>query len=680
MQRSRSQKHLPKVAPYASAVHEPVHMPPSEGSNPALAIQDLKALGHTDAVARELVKLPGYLEAHQALFTKCPKPLAQDAQLGDLLEPLCAVCSAWLAYTYMREASALLEQLLLHHPHAPAAHELLRTHAAKLCGFVGHGAPGILAGIETCAHQYPLTPVEWQAFIELANHLHPLRGLKLELRHLLQRVKSPMSMESGEKDPQEHLLLLATRAGEFMQQAVQAPTELLDLLDHIAKAIDSLGQGGELNALRRVESLKRRYRHQLMEGLQRQMHPWFKLPTHRDPQTHQCSLELQTVGITMPKAWTAQDLRAALAHFHQWLAWQLEDPQGLPWATLKGLIKCVADALGASRWQPPTPLLLPLIQLSCKPALPLEVRAQLLETLIPWLPSAQIMLTSRPDKEHQTIQVEYLRALCGLSEVAPGHCAPLWDRYRQGSLLKESDALHQLIQLLMDLQSRPQPNQQAHSLQSHEVAVRWMKAYAQLNLRPDASASPPLWRVLCGFLLKHCIAAARQNPWSIELFLQALHRLSTPAVGRSPVLQAIPSQLRLLLDQVAGLATPAERLDWLRQLDRHCALQPPAEGVDPHQHLALCGAIRCLLKRQGDPVPTGSTAITFFEQWADYLLTHVDTLEARTVPQARARLDALELEHQTLCSLGPRFGGPLDRLVGQLMQVEFIRLQAAAAE
>lgn len=644
-----------------------------------IAIADLARCGHPKGTIDAIMRIPGYADAHHAVFKRHPNPpQADDADFSDLLDPLLAVCSAWLRVAYARESAALLNQLLRSHPHAPAAQGLLKTYAGDLLGGVSHKAPGILAGIEACVIQPSLTENERSALVALAHRLHPSAGLKIELISLRQRIERP-SQEMGDDkgfDPAQELLALYTRA-KNLDDPSGPLTEVMALVDEVAQRADPQGQqGGEINPLRRLDSLKRRHRRRLIDEQQTKMLSWLQIPTRRDAETHQCSMSPQEPVITIPMAWKAEDRHAAWQHFHQWLTWQLDDPQGLAWTDMKTIVHAVASGLQPRDWQNQ------LIALSCQKTLPADTRGQLLQDIITWLPPLETSIMTLQTERLLILKVhtECLRAMCLLSEAAPGQCAALFGTYRQRRQLKDTAALSRLIQTLVDVLSQPNPSRPSHAL-----SVRWMNAYTRLDIDPDASATPAIWRVLCGFLLKHWIAMERHNPWADGVFLRALQILSTPKKGRSPLVSAVPMQAYLLFDQAAHWATPSARVDWLHQLERHCVQHTPTQELDRRQHIALRGAIRALLQIHGDPGPDlsastdpSSAAIAVFEQWAGFLYTHINTLEPKTVSQATQRLDALIVDYQTRRSTGPQLDESLDKLIGQLMDVERIRLQSAA--
>lgn len=664
--------------PTQTSAFTPQRPPRADGANPTIAIDDLKRCGHTPAVAEALVKLPGYLATHTTLFLRHGNPLADDADLSGLFDPLCAVCSAWLEQAYVRESSVLLNQLLKHYPKEPAAHELLKAHAHRLLGGVSHGASAILAAIETCALQDNTSEKTCHELIELANHLDPLIGLKLELAHLRQRIKAPRQpgLADQEFDPAQKLLELYVWAQTLSREQPAAET-LLALADDLVKEIESSGRQSDQNSpLRRIASLQRRRQRARIDQLRHQMLSWLKLSMRFDTGTQKHSLDLQACLIAVPSTWAHAETNTAWDHFVQWTAWQLEDPQGLPWAALEPLVPRVASALNKKDvllW------LDQLLQLASRESLPIGTRRELLLSLIRHLRSIDPGLRQLLSiKAH----AECLRAICALSEAAPTHCAELLEAY-----CRKADELHcinhafkELVRLLIEVLSHPQAP-------DRDTLVKWTRAYATLSLRPDGSAWA-LWRALCQPLLKRWIGATRHNPYAHELFLQALRTLSMPQSPRSPLLNAVPAQADLLLDQWAHLPTPQERVRWLLQLDRLCAQNAaqqdlgdstPAARSERHRLTALRGTIRYLLGRdqaeatpglsgQGSPV---DPAIAFFEQWAALTLP----LGQHEVSTAMKRLEALNAEHTRLCAPGPRFSDGLDHLVGQLMVVQKSRFE-----
>lgn len=660
----------------------PVQMPRSEGADHAIAIAELKSCGHTENIAQALLEMPGYAEAHRVVFLQAPHPLADGANLSGLLEPLCVVCDAWLRHAYARESCALLEGLLRHYPQASAALDLLKAHVDRVLGGVSHEAPNILAATQACLLQPDLSQAIRPKLIELANHLHPATGLKLELLDLRRRLRQaapPGSRQPG-AEPAQQLLALCLRAHQLHRQ--QPDETLLALAENIAEEIEQGsppgGEGAEGTALRRINSLKWRHRRERTGQQQHRMLPWLKLSIRCDEQAQTPSLDLAGCLVAVPQAWGNAERATAWNHFVQWTTGQLEDPQGLPWADLAPLFSHVVGALtqkNDSAWTSQ------MFQLACRESLPVNTRRQLVLSLIPKLRSSEAALDLKGSPEaHATC----LRAIGALCEAAPALGAGLFEAYRQQAqrLKCLHPAFEALIQQTMAVLSHP-------PAPDHDTLVAWTRAYATLSLRPDGSPWG-MWRSVCRPLLRRWVVATRHNPWAHELFLQALRTLGMPQSLRSPLLSAVPAQAELLLDQLAYLPTPQERAQWLLELDRLCATDEarqdlgdtsPAARDERHRLCALRGTIRHLLSRApGNPSPSApgpkapvDPAIAFFDQWADLTLT----LAPRKLPEARTRLQAMAEEHARLSALGPRFSDEMDKLVTQLMAVQKGRFESA---
>lgn len=674
--RSNSDPYLPKTG---SPVY--VQAPRSEGTNAAIAIAELQRCGHTQAVAKAIVAIPGYLDAHHKVFTKAPNPLADGADLRDLSDHLCVVCRAWLECGYARESSALLERLLSQFPQAPEALELLKAHAHTLLGGISHKAPGILAAAEVCLLQPDLPRKTRQALIELANHLHPATGLKLELMDLRLRLSQtdPSGPDQQNFDPAQELLTLCVQL-QALDEKDTSVEALLALADTLKKAIESRGQhGGEDAPLKRIASLKRRRLRRLIKELQHQMLPWLKLWSEHDEdaRTQRCSLK--NYQVACPRQWGKAEANTAWGHFLSWLAAQLEDPLGLPWAELPLLVQDAIQELDKKCNQAAA---IQLFRLSCREALPLDARRGLLLCGISQLRSNNPG-SSPPlaDEAH----AECLRALCALSEAAPDQCAGLFQAYREKTeaLRCVNKPLKKLIKLAVQMLS---PSQESE----RDILLEWTRIYATLSLDPGGSHRSS-WRIVCQPLLRRWIVATRHNAWAHELFLQALRTLSMSRNDPRPLYTALPTQAHLLLDQWALMPTPQERTQWLNTLDGLCAQskgqQTPGDSTPPspneqYRLIALRGTIRHLLSRdQGKPVSGPSDvsapldpAVAFFEQWAELTLD----LAQRQPEEAKRRLETIATEHERAVATDPRFGDALDRLITGLISVEQGRFERAS--
>ncbi len=634
---------------------ESLHLPSRKGP----VIADLVQWGLTQGQAERIASQPGYLAAHSPALAdesccidmaKTPWTPTTRTLLRADEKNLLTVCLAWAAVAPGKACQLINAALpLLKDP--ALARSLLVERADQLAeGIDPRNAEQIGEAIVKLAEGGWATPNS-RGFVPedvrvtlaaLANHIHPLVGLRVKLQDARLRV------ESASLDQLPDLMdeLLEHSAQAMRKSHKDVPGLLIDirnLADRVAQRADTptlRDKARQLNADAQRWRVRRAEKH---------MKDWLSIEAGHDLQTGAPTVKV-TVNAHSPLLKDNKSRDGAQKWFREWLRAQLEMPEdiGLSWTALMhdvihpvagdppgdawlsaehwvefklrqaqrgGDWARVSDHLGSARagaiGTKPLQQVLKKLPECVDPA----PRSAMLKAMLPHLP---------PQKSDPALHAQFLGELWHLASAQAPAGGELWQSYLGRYPLQAVDTAGPFAEYVIGLLE----DAQTGTAEQRQVAV--MKCLLREFPKPRAGTQWLTWEPACRALLDAAIAQVHDANVIADLLLRWLPLMAqVPTETRLADTERQFTLLRHALQRVPINARTAllTRMDatlteqWKLWRENRSARKE--KELPPFELMALHGAVRAQLQRPDSGEPSReerecpvNRLVAFFVRWS----------------------------------------------------------------
>lgn len=632
-----------------------LHLPSKKGS----VIADLMQWGFTQDQAEHIASQPGYLAAHGPALAEesccidmASTPWAPTTRtlLREHQKNLHTVCLAWAAVA-PGQACQLINAALPLLKDPALARSLLVERADQLAQGVDPGnARQIGEAIVKLAEGGWATPNS-RGFVPedarvtlsaLANHIHPLVGLRVKLEDARLRV------ESASLDQLPDLMAeLTQHSAQAMRNSHKdVPSLLIDIRDLADRAAQRACTPTLREQARQLNVDAQQWR---IHRAERHMKDWLTIDPPHDPQNGAQKVQVK-FNAQCPLLQDKKSRDGAQKWFREWLRAQLELPEdiGLSWTALmrdvvypvagdppgdawlsaehwvefklrkaqrSGDWTLLSDHLGSARAGTiATNQLHQVLNRLTECADPAP-RAAMLLAMIPHLP---------PQKSDPALHAQYLRELWQLASAQATAGGELWQHYLGRHPLRAVDTVGPFAEYVMGVLA----DTQTGTAEQRQAAV--LKRLLREFRKPRAGTQWLTWEPACRALLDAAIAQVQDPDVVADLLLRWL-----PAMAQLPsetLLADTERQFNLLRHALQrwpmhARAALLERMDatlteqWKLWRENRSARKE--KELPPFELMALHGAVLAQLRRPvpGEPSREDRACpvnrlVAFFTQWS----------------------------------------------------------------